>query len=296
MASQETQKKPIHISNASDLAEKTILVVEDDRTHRTLMEKILKDCGFNTVPAENGLIALSRLNSGQNYDLVMMDWDMPELNGLDAVAAIRALEIKEKRARIPIIAFTAHRRPGDMEKCLAAGMDAYLPKDVWMPKWRRTLVDNLQGLIAGDFDIEDFDFPSHLHEHEASPEADQKFDLDAIDQTILEEARKILRDGFAETIDEYLEDAASYIREIKSGMNEANSDKVARASHPLKSNSKGFGLMAVSKLAEIINHTAMDAREGKGDLKSAEPLVPQLEEALDRAERKLRAQIKNSHN
>jgi|GEM_PF-6510858 len=120
---------------------KTILVVEDDRSHRVLLDKILQNAGFLSVLVQNGIDALEHLQRGEKYDLIIMDWDMPELDGLDTTRAIRAREQVENCKRIPILAFTACRKTGDREQCLAAGMDGYLPKDVWMPGKCRSWMD-----------------------------------------------------------------------------------------------------------------------------------------------------------
>lgn len=264
-------------------AEKTILVVEDDRTHRALMEKILKDCDFQAISAENGIIALSKIDAGQHFDLIIMDWDMPEMDGLETVKEIRKREVRSGEARIPVIAFTSNRDPGDREQCLAAGMDAYLPKDVWMPKWQDTLVDKLQGLIAGNFDMGDF------ADESPTQNAQTKFDLDAFDLQMLEQSAALLKDELAIAVDEYLEDAAAYIRDIRAGLESGDAEKAARGSHPLKSNSKGFGLTAVSQIAEAINE-----KTRAGQLDGVESLLPQLQEAFHRAEKKLHEFIKRA--
>ncbi len=267
-------------------ADITILVVEDDRTHRTLMEKILKECEFQTVQAENGLIALSKIEAGQNFDLIIMDWDMPELNGLETTKAIRAREVKEELPHIPIIAFTSNRKPGDREQCLVAGMDAYLPKDVWMPKWRSVLIDNLQGLIAGNFELSDFeDAPTDTPQGEVK----KQFDLDAFDEQALEQSAVLLKDELVIAVDEYLEDAAAYIRDISEGLEEGAAEKVARGSHTLKSNSKGFGLTAVSQIAGAINEKAR-----AGHIDDVEDLLPGLQKAFHQGEKKLREFIKHA--
>lgn len=265
-------------------SEKTILVVEDDRTHRNLMEKILESCEFQVVPAEDGVVALSKIDAGQYFDLIIMDWDMPGLDGLETTRAIRAREANEGGVHTPVIAFTSNRQPGDREQCLAAGMDAYLPKDVWMPKWRDTLIDNLQGLIAGNFDLADFDKNSL-----SGPSATEVFDLNAFDEQALEQSAALFKDELAIAVDEYLEDAAAYIRDICAGLENDDAEMAARGSHPLKSNSKGFGLKAVSEIAESINKQAR-----AGDLETVRSLLPKLQEAFHRAEKKLRETIRRA--
>ena len=268
-------------------AEKTILVVEDDRTQRTLMEKILRECEFQTVPAENGAIALSKIET-QHFDLILMDWNMPELDGLETVRRIRAREAREDRERSVIIAFTANRLPEDREACLAAGMDAYLPKDVWMPRWRHTLIDNLQGLIAGDFNLADLNEPAYI---EKTPKAlsEMVFDLEEFDLEALDNSAALLKSELTVAIDEYLEDAASYIREIQSGLENNNAEMAAKGSHPLKSNSRSFGLITVSRIAEAINTITRS-----GSLAGVDQLLPQLQQAFHIAEKKLRDRLKRS--
>lgn len=287
MSKAEKFERPNENTPAFNRGEKTILVVEDDRTHRALMDKILKECGFKTVQAENGIIALSKIEAGQHFDLIIMDWDMPEMDGLETTRKIRARDMELGTAHTPIIAFTARRDSGDQKQCLAAGMDAYLPKDVWMPKWRSTLVDSLQGLIAGHFDLQDFD---NAPANTMRDESKKDFDLDAFDLQALEQSATLLKEELAIAVDEYLEDAAAYIRDIKDGLDNGDAEKAARGSHPLKSNSKGFGLTTVSQIAEAINKQTRDG----GNLEGVESLLAQLQEAFKRAEKKLRDTIRNA--
>lgn len=262
-------------------AQRKILIVEDDRSHRTLMEKILKEFSFGTDVAENGTVAVAKLDGGQYYDLILMDWDMPEMNGLETAGAIRKREVEHGRPHIPIVAFTANREEGDREKCLAAGMDAYLPKDVWTPKWRGTLLDNLQGLIAGDFQEADFEEPQD--------EVDL-LDIDAFDNDAFEQTAALLKDELVIAVKEYLEDAARYIGTIQDGVANDDLHVTAQGSHPLKSNSKGFGLIAVASLAEAINKNAREE-----DMQSVKNVLPQLEQAFQRGEARLYEALKK-HN
>ncbi len=267
---------------------KIVMVVEDDATHRAFMEEILRSAGFITVPAESGVVALARLETGLQPDFIIMDWDMPEMDGLQTTQRIRRRQALENLPHIPILAFTGNRLPGDREKCIAAGMDAYLPKTAWMPKWRQTLFDNLQGLITGDFNPEDFE--DNMPQPSTHP-MPANFNLDEFNMAILKDTKTLLKNNFAETVQEYLEDAATYTNRISEGLSEANAEKIAKASHPLKSNSKGFGLMAVAGLAEAINLAGLKAMDGGGTLEPVASLLPQLQDALERASKKLRSQI-----
>jgi PAS domain S-box-containing protein len=105
-----------------------ILLAEDNRVNQKLAVALLEKRGHSVVIAENGAEALVAL-SGEPYDLVLMDVQMPEMGGLEATARIRADE-KRTGGHIPIIAMTAHAMTGDRERCLEAGMDAYVAKPV----------------------------------------------------------------------------------------------------------------------------------------------------------------------
>jgi CheY-like chemotaxis protein/HPt (histidine-containing phosphotransfer) domain-containing protein len=106
-----------------------ILLADDVEVNRELVKAILERDEHTIVEADNGREAVNAFISG-NFDLVLMDVQMPEMDGLQAVAAIRRHEQEQQRGRTPVIAMTAYAGAGDREKCLAAGMDDYLTKPV----------------------------------------------------------------------------------------------------------------------------------------------------------------------
>ncbi len=105
-----------------------ILLVEDNRINQTVALRMLEKMGHQAVLANNGLEALEQLSS-KEFDLVLMDVQMPEMDGLTATKQIRAME-KDTGRHIAIVAMTARAMRGDREICLAAGMDAYLSKPI----------------------------------------------------------------------------------------------------------------------------------------------------------------------
>lgn len=106
----------------------TILLVEDDKGNQILMERMLSRKGYGVAVANNGNEALQILGT-KKFDLVLMDIQMPEMDGIQTTSKIRKTE-KIAKDHIPIIALTAHALQGDREKFLAAGMDEYLPKPI----------------------------------------------------------------------------------------------------------------------------------------------------------------------
>jgi CheY-like chemotaxis protein len=103
-----------------------ILVAEDNLVNQQIVRNVLSKQGYHVTLAANGKEAIELL--GQNpIDLILMDVQMPEMDGFEATAAIRARE-RETGGHVPILAITAHARVDDRERCLACGMDGYLSK------------------------------------------------------------------------------------------------------------------------------------------------------------------------
>jgi two-component system, sensor histidine kinase and response regulator len=105
-----------------------VLVAEDNLVNQRLVQRLLEKQGHSVVVVENGREVLEALEK-DSFDFVLMDVQMPEMDGFEATAAIRENE-KLTLDHIPIIALTAHAMKDDQERCLAAGMDAYLSKPV----------------------------------------------------------------------------------------------------------------------------------------------------------------------
>jgi signal transduction histidine kinase/ligand-binding sensor domain-containing protein/ActR/RegA family two-component response regulator len=105
-----------------------ILVAEDNRINQHLAVKLLEHLGHTAIVVESGKDAVAAVEKN-SFDLVFMDVQMPEMDGLEATAAIRANE-KAKGFHLPIIAMTAHAMAGDREQCLDAGMDGYISKPI----------------------------------------------------------------------------------------------------------------------------------------------------------------------
>jgi CheY-like chemotaxis protein len=119
-----------------------ILVAEDNAVNRKLVTALLSKRGHAVVSVVNGREAIAAVTESE-FDIVLMDVQMPEMDGLEATAAIRKLEAVTG-SHVPIIALTAHAMKGDREICVAAGMDEYLSKPL-NPKQLFALIESLTG-------------------------------------------------------------------------------------------------------------------------------------------------------
>lgn len=124
---------PQNTPTAKPAGEARILLVEDQLTNRLVVENILENMGLKPVHAENGKIAVEKATQ-QVFDLVLMDVQMPVMNGFDATRAIREMERAQNREYMPIVAVTANAMQGDREKCLESGMNDYIAKPIQIPE------------------------------------------------------------------------------------------------------------------------------------------------------------------
>lgn len=144
----DAQGEPDYVSDRSPAQgteprrSRRILLAEDGLVNQQVARELLESRGHQVVVANNGREALATLESG-SFDLVLMDVQMPEMDGFEATAAIRQKE-QTTGQHIPIVAMTAHAMKGDRERCLKAGMDAYLSK----PIQSKALFETVEGIAV----------------------------------------------------------------------------------------------------------------------------------------------------
>jgi signal transduction histidine kinase/ligand-binding sensor domain-containing protein/DNA-binding response OmpR family regulator len=125
-----------------------VLVAEDNVVNQHLISRLLARDGHTVVTAGDGAQAVEAHRVG-NFDVILMDIQMPQMDGFEATAAIRAQDAASGRARIPVIALTAHAMSRDRERCLEAGMDDYLSKPIEVAQLRRVLAKVIAAPAAG---------------------------------------------------------------------------------------------------------------------------------------------------
>jgi PAS domain S-box-containing protein len=139
----DTLVSQMKISSKNEL----FLIVEDDNISKRVLYKMLLEKGYKVDCATNGLEALE-LYKNKKYDLILMDINMPKMDGVEAVKAIRKLEKENDRKHTPIIAITAFALMGDREKFLESGMDDYVPKPISLEILYETIEKNI---YAGEY-------------------------------------------------------------------------------------------------------------------------------------------------
>ena len=122
----------IHQTAAKGAKKLRVLMAEDNAVNQKIACSVLEKQGHHVTQAWDGRQALAALDQA-HFDVVLMDVQMPEMDGFEATAAIRARE-RDTGRHLPIIAMTAHAMEGDRERCLAAGMDSYISKPIKVPE------------------------------------------------------------------------------------------------------------------------------------------------------------------
>lgn len=210
---------------------RTILLVEDNEVNQTVAGDQLARLGYRVDVASNGQKALEAL-ALRSYDVVLMDCGMPVMDGYTATAEIRKREGESKHT--PIIAMTAHAMRGDREKCLAAGMDAYIAKPV-----KRKTLEGVFTLVFGD------DAVAATQELKAvpaeGPDADHLsiVDMECLTNTAStpEKLRKIIK--------LYLSHTAERLKELKLALTQESAVDVYAIAHKCLGSSSTCGMTAI---------------------------------------------------
>lgn len=267
-----------------------ILLAEDNPVNQRVACGILEKHCHSVTAVENGAEALKAL-AMQRFDLVLMDLQMPEMDGFAATAAIREKE-KTSGGHLPIVAMTARAMKGDRECCLAAGMDGYISKPV-NPKELLSAIGGLltkprssESSTAGDhqpsencdMNVNDQNPASAAGTSQAGQESSPAVDFEALlervenDTTLLEEM-----------IGLYLESSPRLVNEIESGVERQDAQAVQRSAHALKGALQNLSAGPSAEAA-----LALEKMGRAGELKSADRTLMELKDQLNRLQAELR--------
>jgi CheY-like chemotaxis protein len=232
-----------------------ILVAEDNAINQKLALLMLERLGYRADVAGNGLEAVEAVKTGAQftpYDIVLMDVQMPELDGLDATRRIRALL---PAARQPyIVAMTANAMLEDRELCLAAGMNDYLSKPVRLEELVNALRQSQSLPAAG----KPAPAPQSLSEPAGSAPVDMLHSC--IDPKAITRLQATLGKRAAEMLpvllDSFFKDAVRLQEQAQRALAEGKTEELRRAAHTLKSNCANFGAMQVAGLCQELENMA----------------------------------------
>ncbi|MBF0614398.1 MAG: PAS domain S-box protein [Magnetococcales bacterium] len=240
-----------------------LLLVEDDPINCKVISVMLRKLGLEFDSAENGAEALGKLGLA-SYDLVLMDCQMPVLDGFAATRQWRAQEAASGARRVPIVAVTAYALQADKDRCLAAGMDDYLAKPLnfhdlestlarWLLGRPQEVVAVSSGVAAGGAALAE---------------------SASLDARVLQQLQEVLgADAVREVARAFLEILPERLAAIREALAGGDPEGVHLVTHPLKSPSRQLGATRFSTLA-----TELDTMTRHGSLTGAKELASQLEE------------------
>ena len=247
-----------------------VLVAEDNQVNQLVATRIFEKLGHQVTVVNNGREALAAVRAGK-FDLIAMDVQMPEMDGLDATRAIRSVE-RAAGTHLPIIAMTAHAMKGDRERCLAAGMDGYTSKPIRIRDLEQAIAQLISPINSASVSIPEAEQADGVIDHAAL--------LAGVDGD-----RRLLR----ELIHLFLADCPQGLAKIKDAIRCGDAGALGRAAHTLKGSVGNFARKSAFAAAQRLEIMGRD-----GNLDNAGEAFRTLESELARLTEELRKLIMNS--
>ncbi len=244
-----------HYSLQKDRAtfDANVLVAEDNVTNQQVAMGVLRKLGCKVTLTKNGQEALQSFEKNP-FDIVLMDCQMPRMDGYEATSAIRRLENMEGRGkRTPVVALTANALTGDREKCLAAGMDDYISKPFSLQQVEKVLKNWLPKKLQQD-DQRAFQKGSHS-ENPMGVVGEELINRRALD-TIRALQPEGEPDILTRIISIYLEDTPNQMDSLYRALRNKDATEVRSIAHSLKSSSANIGALTLSALFKDLEHRA----------------------------------------
>jgi CheY-like chemotaxis protein/HPt (histidine-containing phosphotransfer) domain-containing protein len=250
-----------------------VLLVEDTRANQEVVKKILERRGHRVEVADDGREALRRFQQ-QPFDVVLMDLQMPGMDGFQATEQLRALE-GPRPSRVPIVAMTAHALSGDRPRCLAAGMDGYLAK----PVHAREVVEAVEQYSPHDGETSSVPASPRpcVSASSSAASASSPAETAVFRPEVALERLDGSRDLLHDVVEFFFEDSPELLEEIHAGLEPGDGRRVERAAHSLK------GLSANLEAPEVVEAARrLEQMAHQGDLAAAGPLIANLDQQIAR--------------
>jgi CheY-like chemotaxis protein len=233
-----------------------VLVVEDNRLNQLVALGQLQRLGHESVVAASGVEAVAAVEGG-GFDIVLMDIQMPDMDGYEATRRIR--QLPGPASRVPVVAVTAHALPGEREKCLAAGMNDYLPKPVSLDQ-----IGAVVRLWASKDSVRTADAPDVMDQDDH-----YVLDRERVSSFLaISRSQEGFLDGLVHT---FREDVPSRIDALRVAAASGDPNDLAEAAHAMKSSTGSVGAKRMYALASSLEQSARAGR-----LEGAENAIEQL--------------------
>ncbi|MEX0716969.1 MAG: ATP-binding protein [Planctomycetaceae bacterium] len=241
-----------------------VLLVEDGETNRELISLVLTEAGASVVCAENGREGVSRA-SREAFDLILMDMQMPVMDGYTATRTLRSLGCE-----VPILALTAHAMRGDEEKCLAAGCSGYLSKPVQIDRMLETILAAVDD--PDDISVDVLGGLNQPHEPGCVEADDEERDTSPLVSTLPIELPQ-----FRRIVDDFALKLAGRMDEMHAAHASGDWDELARLAHWLKGSGGTVGFDSLTIPAQDLEQSARDRNQ-----RAAEKALDELRALVDR--------------
>ncbi len=250
-----------------------LLVAEDNLVNQKVAILALGRMGYETDVVSDGAQAVAAFRQG-TYACILMDCQMPEMDGYQAAAEIRRIE--NGNGHVPIVAMTAHAMKGDRDKCLSAGMDEYASKPL-KPRELQVILDRLLETASEDMTTDDSHTLTIVETSECLPPP--------LDQTVLDTLRSWRQPGGPDPVAEltvaFVEDATERIGKLREALSSGDDVSARKAAHSLKGMSGAIGANHLSTLSSEIEHAQTSTIDAE--------LVRGVEQEFARVQRALAA-------
>ncbi len=229
--------------DAQNTCRGVILLAEDMPTNQLYVSELLRRNGYECDIASDGAQALEALEQ-RAYDLMLLDCQMPVMNGFEACEALRKREAERGEGRLPVIALTASAVQGDRERCLSAGMDDYLSKPIEPARLLEALQHHLEGTET-----------ARAGKLEAEPETSAAC---SFEPTVALDRCAGDAEFLAMTLDSFMEQSVEYLASLQTALSEEDLETVERTAHSIKGVA---GLVAASSVMDAAARLEDAARD-----------------------------------
>jgi signal transduction histidine kinase/DNA-binding response OmpR family regulator/HPt (histidine-containing phosphotransfer) domain-containing protein len=279
MVRSSAKPRPVPTAASAQRSRKwRVLLVEDNPVNQEVAREMLHTLGVEVDAAAGGEEALRKIRA-ERFDAVLMDCQMPDLDGYETTRRLRAWELEQHRAHTPVIALTANALSGDAEKCLAAGMNHYLSKP-FTTEQLHSVLDFFAAPQAAAA-------PGGLPEREPEPGPERApgpdGTLPVLDPRAVSRIRTLAASGRRDLLPRlaalYASSSAVLVQSLREATRAADAEALLQAAHGLKSSSANVGALQLAGLCRDLE-AAASAREFQGAASTLERLAQEHERVL----------------